>query len=238
MPLSTPSAYPTFKSAQLPVRERPVYRVAADSSACNVVELLAAIIGGARQLEVAQALLTHFGSLHGVARATAVDLANIPGVGDAVAARIVSAMEISRRLLTPENRREIRSPGEAAAILQPLLIHQEQEHLYVLLLDSRGQMFGEPVEVYQGSVNISLIRVSEIFREAIKANASAIIVAHNHPSTVPEASPEDVTVTRNIIEVGKLLDIACLDHLILGSSQWISLRESGLGFTEGIPNAA
>jgi DNA repair protein RadC len=230
MPPSTPQAYPPFQSTQLPIRERPVYRVAADSSACNVVELLAAIIGGARQLEAAQALLTHFGSLHGVARATAVELANIPGVGEAVAARIMSAMEISRRLLTPENRREIRSPGEAAAILQPLLIHQEQEHFYVLLLDARGQMLGEPIEVYQGSLNTALLRISEVFRDAIKANASAIIVAHNHPSTVPEASPEDVKVTRNIIEAGKLLDITCLDHLIIGSSQWISLQEKGLGF--------
>src|SRR5262245_35441164 len=119
MPLATPQAYPPFQSTQLPVRERPLYRVTSDSSACNVVELLAAIIGGPKQLEVAQALLAHCGSLHGIARATAADLASVSGIGKAVAARLLSAMEISRRLLTPEERKEIRSPGDAAAILQP-----------------------------------------------------------------------------------------------------------------------
>jgi len=230
MPPSTPQPYPTFQSTQLPIRERPVYRVAADSSACNVVELLAAIIGGPKQLEVAQALLAHFGSLHGIARATAADLASVPGIGEAVAARLLSAMEISRRLLTPEDRRAIQSPADAAAILQPLLIHQVQEHLYVLLLDLHGRMLSEPIEVYHGSLNTALIRVGEIFRDAIKVNAAGIIIAHNHPSQVADPSPEDVAVTRSIIEAGKLLDITCLDHLIIGNNVWISLKEKGVSF--------
>ena len=84
--------------------------------------------------------------------------------------------------------------------------------------------------VYQGSLNSSLVRVGEVFREAIKSNAAAIIVCHNHPSGAVEPSPEDVLVTRQIVEAGKLLDTEVLDHIILGKGKWVSLRERGLGF--------
>jgi DNA repair protein RadC len=135
-----------------------------------------------------------------------------------------------RRLLAPEDERPaIRAPADAAALLQPLLMHREQEYLYVLLLDSRNRLLGEPREVYHGSLNTSLIRVGEVFREALKANAAAIIVAHNHPSSDPTPSPEDVAVTRALVEAGKLLDCEVLDHLIVGQ-RWVSLKERGLGF--------
>jgi DNA repair protein RadC len=88
---------------------------------------------------------------------------------------------------------------------------------------------GEPREVYHGSLNTSLIRVGEVFREALKANAAAIIVAHNHPSGDPAPSPEDVAVTRALVEAGKLLDCAVLDHLVVGQ-RWTSMKERGLGF--------
>ena len=144
-----------------------------------------------------------------------------------------SALEISRRLLVPdEDRRQINSPGDAAAILQPLLMHRDQEYLMVLLLDTRNRVLGEPREVYHGSLNTSLIRVGEVFRDAIKANAAAILVAHNHPSGDPSPSPEDVAVTRAIVEAGKLLDCQVLDHLVLSPSlRWVSLKERGLGFS-------
>ncbi len=158
------------------------------------------------------------------------DLTALPGVGESVAARLMAALEISRRLLAPEDERlTIRSPADAAALLQPLLLHREQEYLYVLLLDTRNRVLGEPREVYHGSLNTSLIRVGEVFRDAIKANAAAIIVAHNHPSGDPAPSPEDVAVTRALVEAGKLLDCAVLDHLVIGQ-RWTSMKERGLGF--------
>ena len=92
-------------------------------------------------------------------------------------------------------------------------------------------MLGEPREVYHGSLNTSLIRVGEVFRDGIRANAAAIILSHNHPSGDPSPSPEDVAVTRAIVEAGKLLDIQCLDHLILGGTRHVSLKERGLGFS-------
>jgi len=203
----------------------------ADSTACNAAELLAAIIGGPRQFETSRNLLARFGSLHGVAAAGAADLASIKGIGPSTAARIKSALEISRRLLAPEDQRlPIRSAADAAAILQPLLMHRDQEYLYVLLLDTRNRVIGDPVQVYHGSLNTSLIRVGEVFRDAIKVNAAALVISHNHPSGDPSPSPEDVAVTRAIVEAGKLLDIECLDHIVLASAKFVSLKERGLGF--------
>lgn len=216
----------------LATRERPAYRVLANSPACNLQELLASLIGGPRQMESAQSLLHQFGSLHGLARANAADLASVLGVGETAAARLLAAVEISRRLLQPADAsRSISSPADAAAILQPLLMHREQEYLYVLLLDTRNRVMGDPREIYHGSLNTSLIRVGEVFRDAVKVNAAAIIAAHNHPSSIPDPSPEDVAVTRILIEAGKLLDVDVLDHLVIGDPGWVSLKERGLGFS-------
>jgi DNA repair protein RadC len=223
---------PTPGGRLLSIREQPAYRVAASAPACSVPELLAAILGGRGATDKAQVLLARFGSLHGIASADAADLTSVPGIGEGGAVRLLAAMEISRRLLAPENeRRMITSPRDAVAILQPLLMHREQEYLMVLLLDTRNRVLGEPREVYHGSLNCSLIRVGEVFRDALKVNAAAIIVAHNHPSQDPSPSPEDVAVTRSLVEAGKLLDCQVLDHLVLGRPGWVSLKERGLGFT-------
>jgi len=85
--------------------------------------------------------------------------------------------------------------------------------------------------VYIGSLNASHIRVGEVFREAVRRSCAALIVAHNHPSGDPTPSPEDVEVTRQLVEAGNLLDIELLDHLIIGRQRFISLRERGLGFS-------
>ena len=111
-----------------------------------------------------------------------------------------------------------------------LLTHREQEYLVVMLLDTRNRVL-DVVEVYKGSLNSSMVRVGEVFKPALQRNAAAILVSHNHPSTDPSPSPEDVTLTRSIVQAGKLLDVAVQDHLVIGLSRWVSLREKGLGFS-------
>ena len=106
----------------------------------------------------------------------------------------------------------------------------EKEHLRVILLDRRNQVL-DIVEIYQGSVNSSQVRIGEVFRPAIQRLASAIVVCHNHPSSDNTPSPDDVAVTRAIVQAGKLLDIEVLDHLILSSRGFVSLKERGLGFS-------
>ena len=124
----------------------------------------------------------------------------------------------------------VHAPSDAANEVMPILASMEQEVLQVILLNTRNRIL-QIVQVYQGSVNTSQVRIAEIFREAIRLNAVNIIVVHNHPSGDPTPSPEDVAITRAIVQAGKLLDINLLDHLVIGSDKWVSLKERGLGFS-------
>ena len=153
------------------------------------------------------------------------------GVGPAKAAQIKAAVELGNRFAasTPTEHPVIQSPEDAASLILYDMGALEQEHLNVMLLDTRNRMV-KLVEVYRGSLNSSLIRVSEVFKEAVRANAAAIIVVHNHPSGDPTPSPEDISVTHAIVQAGKLLDIEVLDHIVVGKNKFISLKSRGLGF--------
>lgn len=216
----------------LPLRERPAYRVSYQSKDCSVLELLAALVGGKDQMEVAAALLNQFESLQRLSRATIHELTSVYGIGLARAACLKAALELGQRRVNAheDHAPTIQSPEDAAAILIPLMQDLEQEHLYVLILDTRNRVIGEPIEIYHGSLNSSLVRVGEIFRPAIHANAAAILIAHCHPSGDPTPSPEDVAITRAVVQAGKLLDVQCLDHIIVGRGRFVSLKSRGLGF--------
>ena len=225
--------YPTPIVRALPLRERPLHRVQRDVGACNLVELLAAVVGGPRQIEIAHDLLGRLRDLDGLALASMEEMALSYGLGPVGAARLKAALELGRRALlaAPEDRLVIRSPADVAQILMAEMSHLEQEHFRVLFLDTRNRVL-DAETVYVGSLNASHIRVGEVYREAVRRNCAAIICAHNHPSGAADPSPEDVAVTRQIVEAGKLLDVECLDHLIIGKGQrFVSLRERGLGFS-------
>jgi DNA repair protein RadC len=132
-------------------------------------------------------------------------------------------------LLRPTPREQVKSPADAVAFLMARMGMLDQEELWTLILNTKNQIIKFHC-VYRGSLNSSAVRIGEVFREAIKLNAAAILICHNHPSGSVEASPEDVLVTRQIVEAGKLLDCEVLDHIILGKGKWQSLREKGLGF--------
>ncbi|MDI6696232.1 MAG: DNA repair protein RadC [Anaerolineales bacterium] len=222
----------TPKHKLLPLRERPVERVSARADACTIVELLAAILGGPQPIETADALLAHFnGRLSDLRRAPAHEIADIPGIGQQNAARIKAAVELGLRLTlnTEEDRPTIHSPADAAAMLQHEMSALEQEHLRVILLDTRNRVI-DIVEIYHGSLNSAQVRVAELFKPAIQRMAAAIILIHNHPSGDPSPSPDDVAVTRAVVQAGKLLDIDTLDHLVIGHGRFVSLKERGLGF--------
>jgi len=127
---------------------------------------------------------------------------------------------------------QVSSPAAAIAHAMARIGQQEQEYLLVIMLNARNVMI-DSVEVYHGSLTISLIRTGEVFKEAIKANAAGVIISHNHPSGDPSPSPEDLAVTRNLVEAGRLLDIPVLDHVIVSASgKSVSMREQGMGFGE------
>jgi DNA repair protein RadC len=133
-------------------------------------------------------------------------------------------------VLRQVEREQIKSPADIATLLMVEMGFLDQEELRTVLLDTRNRVQGI-VTVYKGSLNTSMIRVGEIYKEAIRRNSAALIVAHNHPSSDPNPSPEDVLVTRQIVEAGKLLEVECLDHLVIGQGRWVSRRERRLGFS-------
>jgi len=217
-------------------QERPRERLLqVGAQAVSTAELLAIILrtgsGGENVLRLAERLLSQFQDLAGLARASVAELTNVKGVGPAKAVEIKAALEIGRRLMAsaPQERPRVTSPSDAANLLMSEMMFLEQEHLRLILLDTRNRVLNTPT-IYIGSLNTSVVRIGELFRAAIKENAAAFIVAHNHPSGDPSPSPEDVNVTKQIVEAGKLLDIELLDHIIIGHQRYVSLKERGLGF--------
>lgn len=216
--------------------ERPRERLMqVGAKAVSTAELLAIImrtgVGGENVVRLAERLLTTFRDLPGIAKATVNELTRVKGIGPAKAVEIKAALEVGRRLMiaTPEDKVRITSPDDAANLIMSEMALLEQEHLRVLILDTRNQV-SKVSTVYIGNLNTSLIRVGEVFKTAIRENGAALIVAHNHPSGDPSPSPEDVQVTRKMVEAGKLLNIEVLDHLIIGRNQFVSMKERGLGF--------
>jgi DNA repair protein RadC len=131
---------------------------------------------------------------------------------------------------SPSERPIINSPKDAADLLNCFIGMLDHEEMWVINLDTRNRVISL-VALYRGSVNSSQVRVGELFRQAIADNAPAIIVGHNHPSTDVTPSPDDVAVTRAIVQAGKILDIDVLDHVVLSRGNYISLKERGLGFS-------
>ena len=215
----------------LAIRDCPAYKVTSSPSTCTLVELLAAVIGGTNQLDVANALVNKFGgNARDIYNTCAEDIASVKGIGTQTAIRIKAALALGVRMCEPvENKPVINSPSDAAVLVMTEMSLLEQETLKVILLDTRNRVLSI-VEIYHGTVNSSYVRVGEIFRPAIQKMAPAIIVVHNHPSGDPTPSPDDVAVTRAMVAAGKLLDITILDHIVIGQSRWVSLKERGLGF--------
>lgn len=142
---------------------------------------------------------------------------------------IRALLQVLTVLLTPKQREKITRPQDIAPLLMLEMSHLDQEELRTVLLDTKGHLLAIET-VYRGSLNTAMLRVGEIFKPALRKNALAIIVAHNHPSGDPEPSSEDILVTRQIVDAGQLLDVECVDHLVIGQGRWVSLRERRLGF--------
>jgi DNA repair protein RadC len=206
---------PTYRITDPAESDRPRERLAQfGSNFLNSAELLAILlrvgVPGENAVQVGYRLLNAFGWLPGLHRADFDELCEQYGIGVAKAATI-------------------NSPKDAADLVQYQMSALEQEELWVLLLNTRNRVL-RIVPIYRGSVNSSQVRVGELFKDAIRRNAAAIIVVHNHPSGDPTPSPDDVAITRAVVEAGKLLEIQVLDHLVIGHGRFISLKERGLGF--------
>jgi DNA repair protein RadC len=225
----------TTQPIRLPLERRPrpagavggrLERLGPD--ACDDEELLAVLLGGGdRARRLGRRLIDRFGGLAEVARAHPAEL-RLAGVAAGTAPRLAAAVEIGSRLARrwPSDPWLIRTPTDVAEPLVDAMGALEREELRVLLLDAKNVVAAQRT-VYRGNLAGSSVRIGEVFRDAVRASAAAIIVAHNHPSGDPAPSGEDLRITSELAEAGRLLDIELLDHLIIGRGRWTSLRALG-----------
>jgi DNA repair protein RadC len=220
----------------LPHGERPRERLRdVGANGLSNSELLAILLRtgseGESVLALATRMLAQFGGLAGLGRTSYAELCSLHGISDAKACQVLAALELARRLssLSPEDRARIGSPRDVYNLVSAEMTLLAQEHLRVVLLNTKNDVLGVR-EVYKGNVNSAVVRVAEVLRPAVRENCPAIVIVHNHPSGDPTPSPEDVLVTRRIRTSAELMDIEVLDHVIVGASSFVSLKDKGLGF--------
>lgn len=213
---------------ELPLSQQPAERLAKGCE-LSITELLAVVLNTPDGLDLAQELISKF-SISELPLLTLSELQSLSGIGPVRAKQLVAAIELGSRLINhTEERPEVRQPLDVGNLLMSKMRHLACEHFVVLLMNMKNKVIKEEW-LYKGTLNSSVIRVSEVYRQAIRRQAAAIIVAHNHPSGDPTPSPEDIRVTRDIRQAGTLLDIELLDHVIVGHGRWVSMRERNLGF--------
>jgi DNA repair protein RadC len=232
-----PSHTRAARSVQdLPPAERPRERLASRGpSGLSAAELIAIVVGtggrGRSAIDLAEDVLARHASVGALARASDAELAAIPGIGEAKAARLAAAFELGRRSLAdwPSGRWVIRSPRDVADRLVMDMGRLEREELRVLALNAKN-VVRRTSTCYAGNVSASLVRVGELFRDAVRLDASGVILVHTHPSGDPTPSPDDLHLTAEAIAAGRLLDIDVLDHVVIGQDAWVSLRDRGVSF--------
>ena len=182
-------------------------------------------------MDLAEDALAAHDGLTGLARATDLELAALAGIGAARAAQLIAAFELGRRLLAdwPSGRWAIRGPRDVADRLILQMGRLEREELRVVILDTKNHVL-RVATVYQGNVSSSLVRVGELYRDAVRLNAAGVILVHNHPSGDPTPSPDDLHLTAEALAAGRMLDIQLLDHLVIGHDAYVSMRDRGIAF--------
>jgi DNA repair protein RadC len=225
----------SFTIHDLPTSERPRERLQKfGAEALSAQEILALILGrgiaGESVMVTAQRLLSQFGSLKGIASASAEELAQVRGIGVAKAAQIKAAFELTHRLESyPEggDRPLVKTPEDVAGLVRSRLRGKKKEYFLALLLDTRNQLI-RVAEISIGSLDSSIVHPREVFKEAISASAASVLFVHNHPSGDPEASEDDIRLTKRLAEAGEIMGIDVLDHIIIGDKRYLSLKREGL----------
>lgn len=226
----------------LPEHERPRERLIAHGPRrLTDVELVAVLLGtgdrrsGASAIDLAMRVIDFVGhrggGLRELADLSSEELRQLPGIGPAKAARLTAAAELGRRAASagPPGRAKIRGPEDVAGLVAGEMEFLRREHFRIVLVNTRNHVLGTKT-VSIGSLDQAPVHPREVFRPAIERNAAAVVLVHNHPSGDPTPSPEDLAVTRRLIQAGKLMGIKVLDHIIIGHRQHVSVRERHPGW--------
>ena len=224
----------TFTVHDMPKQERPrerLQRLGPDVLSSH--ELLALIIGRGipkrSVLDIAHDLLRKFGSVQGISKATMEELSAISGIGTAKAAQIKAAFELAKRQDLEQDipPYTVNNPHILVKAIRATIQDKAKEHFKLVLLNTRNKVTGIiPISV--GTLNASLVHPREVFKEAIHGNAASVILVHNHPSNDLEPSEEDVRLTRRMVEVGTIMGIEVLDHIIISKNDFLSMKARGL----------
>ncbi len=219
----------------LPISERPRERLQKlGVEALSAQEILSLIMGrgvdGESVMVTAQRMLSQFGNLRGIASASVEELSQVKGIGLAKAAQIKAASELANRLegySQAGDKPLVKTPEDVASLVKSRLGGKKKEHFLALLLDTRNQLI-KVSEISIGSLDTSIVHPREVFKEAISASAASVIFVHNHPSGDPEASEDDIKLTKRLAEAGEIVGIDVLDHIIIGDKKHLSLKREGL----------
>src|SRR3990167_5671387 len=224
----------SFTVHDLPKPERPRERLKRfGPEALSAQELLALIIGrGVPQksvMTIAQELLVKFGDIKTISEATLEELSQIKGIGFAKAAQIKACFELGKRQdLEPELKDfDIKDPQSVVKAIRASIKDKAKEHFKLILLNARNKIIGIST-VSIGSLNASIVHPREVFKDAIKHNAYSLVLAHNHPSGDPEPSEDDIKMTRQLIDSGKILGIEVIDHIIVTQNKYLSFKAKGV----------
>jgi len=225
----------SFTIHDLPISERPRERLQKYGvEALSAQEILALILGrgiaGESVMTTTQRLLSQFGSLKGINNASVEELSQVRGIGIAKASQIKAAFELANRLEGYQEagkKAPVKTPEDTVALVRGRLKGKRKEHFLALLLDTRNQLI-KVSEISIGSLDTSIVHPREVFSEAISASAASVIFVHNHPSGDPEASEDDIKLTRRLAQAGEIVGIDVLDHIIVCDKKYLSLKREGL----------
>ena len=224
----------SFTVRDLPKPERPRERLKQfGPEALSAQELLALIIGrGVSKksvMTIAQELLVKFCNIKAISQATIEELSQIKGIGFAKAAQIKACFELGKRQdLEPELKDfDIKDPESVIKAIRASIRDKAKEHFKLILLNTRNKIIGIST-ISIGTLNTSLVHPREVFKEAILHNAMSVVLAHNHPSGDPEPSEDDLTITRRLVEAGKILGVEVIDHIIISKNGFFSFKDKGL----------
>ncbi|WP_290710299.1 DNA repair protein RadC [Anaerovibrio sp.] len=220
----------------LPADDRPRERLLAyGPGILSNAELLAILLGSGSKEKSAMQLAHDLLSQHRDSGVTALATMNVEeltehkGIGSAKAASLLAAVELGKRLElnSTAKRPVVRCPADAADYAMPRLRYEQREHFAIILLNIKNHILSMPI-ISIGSLTASVVHPREVFKAAVQNSAAAMILVHNHPSGDPSPSKEDINITRQLIQAGKLMDIPVLDHIVLGDNKYISLKEEGM----------
>ena len=227
----------SYNIQQLPLEDRPRERlVRCGTEALSTAELLAVILGrgtkGVSVLQLAQELVTRFGDVKQLFEVTLEEFCQLKGMGLAKAIQLRAALALGKRAAreVSSDRVRIETPQQAYNLVREVFEQEKREFFVAILQDVKGFVINHQV-VAIGTLSSSLVHPREVFYPAIRHKAASVILAHNHPSGDPTPSPEDISLTENLVEVGRIMGIPIHDHLVIGDRRFISLRQRGISFT-------